>query len=126
MCKLMVSPKNHGIRIESEYKSNTPGSKLCENLYLGKWTGQKTDDPKLKYSTLSQLNLSEYFIVFWTLHDRLVLSLLQSLVSINALNDTTISRFARLLIETFENVYCGNICDAPWNNICMVCERFYH
>eukprot|EP01084_Bolivina_argentea_P056364 103180_1 len=124
-CKLMVSPKHHWFCVKDIYKPNSPSSSLPEKLYTAEWKSKSTKDPTSKYTTLTSLNLSEYYVVFWTLHDKLVESLCNSFKSVNASpNGIEISVFVNILLNKVRSIYVGNIGDAPWKNICMICERF--
>ncbi len=52
-------------------------------------------------------------------------SLCKSLKPDNAIsNGIQLSSFAGILLHNVRSVYVGDIANAPWNNICMVCERF--
>ncbi len=83
-------------------------------------------DPIHKYSTLSELNMTEYYKVFWTLHDVLAISFIKSLKKTNAsVNGISLDLFANILIDNVRELFNGNLDDnVPWSKICMLCERF--
>eukprot|EP01083_Nonionella_stella_P241765 843968_1 len=74
-CLQLVSPwADHGICLKPEDETDTPSSILSKKLYLGEYTTRVTHDPLRKYSTLSQLNMIEYYPVFWRMHDYLAVA----------------------------------------------------
>ena len=122
----MVSPwSDHGYCFLDCDKTNTPSAILSEKLSTGEYKGTPTEDPITKYSTLKQLNMTSYFAVFWVLHDYLAQSFCKSLKQLNSIaNGIEIKIFSNILLSNIQQIYNGNIENAPWNKICMICERF--
>lgn len=126
-CGLMISPFSidHGICIASDVSPTTPSSLLCERLYKGLYICAQAVDPKSRLSTLSSLGLSQYYDVFWTLHDRLTASLILACSSYRPKpNGLSIEQFSQILLQrvsVVSNCFTDHI---DWENIYLVCDRF--
>ncbi len=114
-CHELWSPyADHGICLPKGYEINTPSAILSKNLYEGKYNSKIVLDPIHKYSTLSQLNMTEYYNIFWTLHDVLAILFIKSLTKTNpSVNGISLDLFANILIRNVQELFNGNLDDVP-------------